>query len=174
MSGLWKVRSSSSSMLAEQSAATSSESTTVSEQVYNISEFPQDQPIQTLQPDHFRGLQDLRPVAKNNNRVRKVKNLVTIGQCLLFFLALARWSQTQHQPFTQLFSSEPEIKEVSASFPCPVGPSVPQYLQEPRAALIDTGAVAQHSGQLVNVNGGEIKILGQKKTTHSTSHTKWS
>ena len=58
----------------------------------------------------------------------------------------------------------------------------PQHLQEPWAALIDTrpvtsiapasfaphAPVSQHSGQLGNVNGGEVKILGQTKTTYIT------
>ena len=62
-------------------------------------------------------------------------------------------------------------------------PSLPQPLQELWAARIDTGAVtaiaptafaphvpiSQYSGQPVNVNGGEIKILGQKKITYLTN-----
>ena len=84
--------------------------------------------------------------------------------------------------FTQPFSSEAEVKQICSSLPYPIGLSLPQYFQEPWAALTDTGAVssialasltphvlvAQHSGQLVNVNGGEIKILGQKKITYIT------
>ena len=37
--------------------------------IYNISEYPQDQPIQTLQPDHLKGFQDLRPVAQQHLQV---------------------------------------------------------------------------------------------------------
>ena len=69
-----------------------------------------------------------------------------------------------------------------ASFPYSIGSGLPSHLQEPWAALIDSGAVTSiapssfaphvpitpHSGQLVNVNGGEIKIKGQKKVTYVT------
>ena len=79
-------------------------------------------------------------------------------------------------------TSEVEVKEICASFPYPIGPSLPQRLQEPWAALVDTGEVTSsapalfashvpvtpHKGQLVNVNGGEIKILGQKMVTYIT------
>ena len=73
-------------------------------------------------------------------------------------------------------------QEICASFPYSIGSGLPSHLQEPWAALIDSGAVTSiapssfgphvpitpHSGQLVNVNGGEIKIKGQKKLTHVT------
>ena len=69
-----------------------------------------------------------------------------------------------------------------ASFPYSIGSGLPHHLQEPWAALIDSGAVTSiapsslaphvpitpHSGQLVNVNGGEIEIKGQKKITYVT------
>ena len=73
-------------------------------------------------------------------------------------------------------------QEICASFPYSIGSGLPSHLQEPWAALIDSGAVTSiapssfaphvpitpHSGQLVNVNGGEIKIKGQKKVTYVT------
>ena len=73
-------------------------------------------------------------------------------------------------------------QEICASFPYSIGSGLPSHLQEPWAALIDAGAVTSiapssfaphvpitpHSGQLVNVNGGEIKIKGQKKVTYVT------
>ena len=69
-------------------------------------------------------------------------------------------------------------QEICASFPYSKGSG----LQEPWAALIDSGAVTSiapssfaphvpitpHSGQLVNVTGGEIKIKGHKKVTYVT------
>ena len=72
-------------------------------------------------------------------------------------------------------------QEICASFPYSIGSGLP-HLQEPWAALVDSGAVTSiapssfaphvpitpHSGQLVNVNGGEIKIKGQKKVTYVT------
>ena len=71
-------------------------------------------------------------------------------------------------------------QEICASFPYSIGSGLPSHFQEPWAALIDSGAVTSiapssfaphvpitpHSGQLVNVNGGEIK--GQKKVTYVT------
>ena len=73
-------------------------------------------------------------------------------------------------------------QEICASFPYSIGSGLPSHLQEPWAALIDSGAVTSiapsslaphvpitpYSGQLVNVNGGEIKIKGQKKVTYVT------
>ena len=73
-------------------------------------------------------------------------------------------------------------QDVCASFPYSIGPSLPSHLQEPWTALIDSGAVfssapssfapnvaiTPHSGQLVNVNGGEIKIKGQKMVMYVT------
>ena len=73
-------------------------------------------------------------------------------------------------------------QEICASFPYSIGSGLPHHLQEPWGALIDSGAVTSiapssfaphipitpHSGQLVNVNGGEIKIKGQKKVTYVT------
>ena len=73
-------------------------------------------------------------------------------------------------------------KDICASFPYSIGPGLPSHLQEPWAALIDSGAVTSiapssfaphvpitpHSGRLVNVNGGEIKIKGQKMVTYVT------
>ena len=84
--------------------------------------------------------------------------------------------------FAQPFTSQTPIGEICSSFAYPLAPSLPQHLQEPWAALINTGAVtsiapasfaryfhlSDHSGQSANVNGGEIKILGQKKVTHIT------
>ena len=73
-------------------------------------------------------------------------------------------------------------QEICASFPYSIGSGLPSHLQEPWAALIDSRAVTSiapssfaphvpitpHSGQLVNVNGGEITIKGQKKVTYVT------
>ena len=78
--------------------------------------------------------------------------------------------------------SQAQRGEICSAFPYPIGPSLPQHLQEALAALIDTGAVtssalasfaprvqlSELSGQFANVNGGEIKILGQKKFTYIT------
>ena len=43
--------------------------------------------------------------------------------------------------FTQPTSSESGVKEICASLPYPIRPSLPHHLQEAWAALIDTGAV---------------------------------
>ena len=78
--------------------------------------------------------------------------------------------------FTQPFTSQTQNREICSSFPYPIGPSLPQHFEEPWAALIDAGAVtsialvscaphgqlSERSSQLVNVSGGEIKILGQR------------
>ena len=77
---------------------------------------------------------------------------------------------------TQPFNQDVEVKEICSSFPYAIGPSLPRRLKEPWITFIDTGAVTsiapssfaphvpiiQHSGQLVTVNGGEIKVLVQK------------
>ena len=84
--------------------------------------------------------------------------------------------------FTEPINSESGVKEICASFPDPVGPGLPHHLQEPWAALIDTGAVTSiapssfaphapvtpHTGQLVNVNGGKNKMKGHKMITYVT------
>ena len=77
-------------------------------------------------------------------------------------------------------------KDICASFPYSIGPSQPNHLREPWAALIDSGGVTSiapssfaphvpitpHSGQLVNVNGGEIKI--KVRTWLRMSPIRWS
>ena len=84
--------------------------------------------------------------------------------------------------FAQLITSEVEVKESCVSFPYSMSPSFPQHLQETWATPIDTGTVTSiapasfaphvpvtpHRGQLVNVNGGEVKILGQNMVASIT------
>ena len=79
--------------------------------------------------------------------------------------------------------SEDYIMEVNFSNPIyDIGPSLPQEYQEPWAALIDTGAVAEIAPQsvvphipikekletLIAVNGGNIKVLGVRLVTFTT------
>ena len=66
--------------------------------------------------------------------------------------------------FTKPLNSETNIMQICSSCPYPIGPSLPQQLQEPWAALAVTGAITsiapasltsltpitQHSGQLVS------------------------
>ena len=82
-------------------------------------------------------------------------------------------------PSLSVLMSRPDEERYAHHSRIPLVLVKPHHLQEPWAALIDTGAVtsiaasfaphvhlSEHSGQLVNVNGGDIKILDQKKVTY--------
>ena len=160
-----------------------------SKEVYNIHQYPQDQPIQSLPPDQLRGFRDLRPQAQQ----QQYQNLSQAStQCGSNATVLSSSDQVggfsgQRLNINYLSDScdlDSGImgQEICASFPYSIGSGLPSHLQEPWAALIDSGAVTSiapssfaphvpitpHSGQLVNVNGGEIKIKGQTKVTYVT------
>ena len=160
-----------------------------SKEVYNVHQYPQDQPVQRLPPDQLRGFRDLRPQAQQ----QQYQNLSQAStQCGSIATVLSNSDQVggfsgQRLNINYLSDScglDTGImgQEVCASFPYSIGSGLLSHLQEPWAALIDSGAVTSiapssvaphvpitpHSGQLVNVNGGEIKIKGQKKVTYVT------
>ena len=60
--------------------------------VKDVSEFPQDQAVQTLQPDQLRGLQGLRPVTQQQQQPYLQSQVSSNygSQFLLFFFTLAR------------------------------------------------------------------------------------
>ena len=188
LSSLRKGKSSSSSTLAESKSSTRTESATIISES-NISEFAEEQ-TQTLQPDQLRGFQDLWPVAQQQYQSilqSHVSNNYGSMSSVRHHPVQIEWFE-QHRlniiHFIQPLNPDVQIQEVCLSFPYPIGPSLPQHLQESWAALIDAGTVtsaapsslAPHvantlqsaSGQLVNVNGGETKVQGQKKVTYIT------
>ena len=162
---------------------------TVLQGIFSCHQYPQDQPIQTLPPDQLRGFRDLRPQAQQQ-QYQSLSQAST--QCGSIAMVLSSSDQVggfsgQRLNINYLSDScdlDSGImgQEICASFPCSIGSGLPSHLQKPWAALIDSGAatsiapsslaphvpVTPHSGQLVNVNGGEIKIKGQKKVTYVT------
>ena len=160
-----------------------------SKEVYNIHQHPQDQPIQSLPPDQLRGFRDLRPQAQQ----QQYQNLSQAPtQCGSIATVLSSSDQVggfsgQRLNINYLSDSRDLDsgimgQEICASFPYSIDSGLPSHLQDPWAALIDSGAVTSiapssfaphvlitpHSGQLVNVNGGEIKIKCQKKVVYVT------
>ena len=160
-----------------------------SKEVYNIHQYPQDQPTQSLPPDQLRGFRDLRPQAQQQQYQNQSQASTQCGS-----IAIVLSSSDQVGGFSgqrlniNYLSDSCDLdsgimgQEICASFPYSIGSGLPSHLQEPWAALIDSGAVTSiapssfaphvpitpHSGQLVNVNGGEIKIKGQKKVMYVT------
>ena len=73
--------------------------------------------------------------------------------------------------FTDPLDTHEEVKEVNATLPYPTRPRLFQHLQESCGVLIDTRVatskatsfapltpITEHSGHLVNVNGGDIRF----------------
>ena len=158
-----------------------------SKDVYNIHQYPQDQPIQTLPPDQLRGSETYDLKLNSNNIRIWVKRQLNAGRLRQF--SSSNQGGFSGQRLNINYLSEPcDLdsgiigQEICASFPYSIGLGLPSHLQEPWAALIDSGAVTStapssfaphvpvtpHSGQLVNVNGGEIEIQGQKKVAYVT------
>ena len=156
-----------------------------SKEVYNIHQYPQDQPIQTLPPDQLRGFRDLRPQAQQQ-QYQNLSQASTQCGSIATVLSSSKQGGFSGQRLNINYLSEPcDLdsgiigQEICASFPYSIGSGLPSHLQEPWAALIDSSAVTSiapsslaphvpvtpHSGQLVNINSGEIKIKGQKKVT---------
>ena len=170
-----------------------------------------DQPIQKLPPDQLRGLRDLRPQVQqqqHQNPSQALEDFETYDlelsqqqyqnlsqastQCGSTATALSNSDRvggfSGQRVNINYFSDSRDLdsaiigQDICASFPYSIGPGLPSHLQEPWAALIDSGAITSiapssfaphvpitpHSGQLVNVNGGEIKIKGQKMVTYVT------
>ena len=189
LSDMWQIRSSSSSMLVEESAARISDSAVISElkQVYNISlRINQFRLYSQINSEVFKTY-DLQ--LNNFNSKVRVKHCTHYGSvsCVLSHSGQVgglSGHRLNINHFTQTASSESGVKEIYASLPYPTGPSLPNHLQEPWAALIDTGAVTSiapssfaphvpvtpHAGHLVYVNGGETKIKGQKTIAYNITH----
>ena len=84
--------------------------------------------------------------------------------------------------FTQPFTSQTPTGEICTAFPYPIGPVYLSIFRNHGQHSLIQGAVtsiapssvaprvplSEHSGHLVSVNGGEIKILGPKKVTYIT------
>ena len=118
-----------------------------SRQVYSVSEYPQANQFRLSDPIILRAFKTSDQLLNDNHKSKIIALLqVAMGQCLLFYITLAKrvdsvvtdsTSITSLQPFT----SQTQTGEMCSAFPCPVSPSLPQRLQEPWAALIDTGAL---------------------------------
>ena len=120
-----------------------------SKEVYNIHQYPQDQPIQTLPPDQLRGLRDLRLQAQ-----QQYQNLSQAStQCGSIATVLSSSDQVggfsgQRLNINSLSDScdlDSGImgQEICASFPYSIGSDLPVTSRNhgPWAALIDSGAV---------------------------------
>ena len=115
-----------------------------SKEVYNIHQYPQDQPIQTLPPDQLRGFRDLRPQAQQ----QQYQNLSQAStQCGSIATVLSSSNQGgfsgQRLNINYLSESgDPDSgimgQEICASFPYSIGSGLPHHLQEPWAALLDS------------------------------------
>ena len=117
-------------MLVEGSATRSSDTSNHlrTRQVYNISEFPQEQPIQTLQPDQLRGFQDLRPAAQPQRTTQsQVSNHYGSVSSVLSYpgqVGGLSGHRLNINHFTNPITSEVGVKEICGPFPYPIGPSL--------------------------------------------------
>ena len=102
-----------------QQGAQTQQSSQNSRQAYNISEHPQDQPIQTLQPDQTRGLQDLRPAAQQlqqSSQSEASTHYGSVSSVLSHPGQVGGFSGHRFNinHFTQRFNSEVGVKDICA------------------------------------------------------------
>ena len=140
---LWKVRSSSSAMLVEYSAARSSESATSSEvkaslQYLRVSSGSTNSDSSTRPTSRIsRSTTSCSTSTKRTKSSQVSSHYGSVSSVLPHPGQVGGFSghRLNINHVTHPFSSEVEVKEVRSSFTYPIGPSLPQYLQEPWAAL---------------------------------------
>ena len=99
-----------------------------SRQVCNMSEYPQDQPTQTLQHDHLKGFQDLRPVAQQQsqttNRSVATSHYGSVSSVLHHPGQVRGFSRHRLNinHFTQPFTSQTQMGKMCSSLLYPTGP----------------------------------------------------
>ena len=119
-----------------------------SEEVYNIHQYPQDQPIQTLPSDQLRGFRDLRPQVQQQQYQNPSQASTHCGSIVIVLSSSDQVGGFSGQRLNINYLSDScdlysgiMGQEICASFPYSIGSGLPSHLQEPWAALIDSGAV---------------------------------
>ena len=127
LSSMRQIRSPSSSMLVESSQNV--------RQVYNISEY--DQEFQTLQPDQLRGFQDMTcslttSTTKSQRQASTHYGSMSSVRSHSGQVGGLSGHRLNINHFTQPIRSESGVEEICASFPDPIGPSLPRPGQHSR------------------------------------------
>ena len=187
LSGLWQIRSSSSFMLVEQSATRISDSAIISElkasftiyrSILRINQF------RLYNQISFEGFQDLRPAAQQLQQPSQSQastHYGSVSSVLSHSGQVGGFSghRLNINHFTQPTSSDSGVKEIISLSHRSQSPSSSSgalgSTHRYRSCHVNCTFIVctsctshSHTGHLVNVNGGDIKIKGQKMVTYVT------